>query len=197
MSTFRPRRRCVSSFVRVSAAAGLLMVAATTLSAHRVIGVNYPTLATALVQSPRASTTDLPIPLFDTGLSVICMKVTNTSPVDTRITAVGLELPGALSGFALLTPHNGDLRLYENVGHVAGFPGVTLDFVAATGTNFTGGRPTPGIPPGTVPTTICVSGPFNPATPIETLLNGVFVRFDGGSAFHGAADIGVWTTRPR
>ena len=186
----------VSSRLPLWSAFLLVISSATGLSAHRVLGVNHPTLATALVQSPTASLADLPVPLFDTGLSVICFKVTNTSSVDTRITAVGLELPGDLSGFALVTPTS-DLNLFEQVRHVASFPSVTLDVVIATGHNFTGGRPRLGIPPGTGPVIFCVSGPFNPTTPIETLLNGVFVRFDGGPAFPQAHDIGVWERRPR
>jgi len=190
ISRMTPRLLCLSAAV-------LVLASAAGVSAHRVTGVNYPTLATALVQSPTANPADLPIPIFNTGLSVICFRVTNTSPVDTRITAVGLELPGTLSGFALLTPLANDLNLYENVSQVAGFPDVTLDVVVATGTNFTGGRPRLGIPPGTTPTWFCLSGPFDPTTPIETLLNGVFVRFEGGNEFHGAADVGVWERRPR
>ena len=170
-------RRRLAAFVIV------LCVSGASLLAHRVIGQNYPTLATALVQSPTASPADLPVALFNTGLSVICFKVTNTSPVDSRITAIGLELPGTSSGYALLTPLDNDLRLYENVDHVAGFPSVTLDVVVTTGHNFSGGRPRFGIPPGVPPTMFCVSGPFDPTVPIETSLNGVFVRFDGGEAF--------------
>jgi hypothetical protein len=64
-----------------------------------------------------------------------------------------------------------------------------------TGTNFTGGRPRLGLAPGANPMTICVSGPFNRATPIETLLNGVFVRFESAEAASEATDIGVWERR--
>lgn len=186
-----------ASFPLVLASAVLVAAFSVVLSAHRVVGTNHPTLATALVQSPTASPVDLPIPIFTTGLSVICFKVTNTSPVDTRITAVGLELPGTVSGFALVAPVASNLTLYEDVDHVDGYPDVRLDFVIATGHNFTGGVPRLGIPPGVPPLTFCVSGPFNQATPIETILNGVFVRFDGGAAFPGAADVGVWERRPR
>jgi hypothetical protein len=166
------------------------------LSAHRVIGRTYPGVVGALVQSPTASPTDLPIPIFNTGLSVICIRVTNTtSPADVRITALGLELPGTLSGFSLLSPLDRGLAVQENVQQLPGFPDVTLDVSVVTGTNFTSGRPRLGLLPSTTPMTICLSGPFNPATPIETLLNGVFVRFEGGESYANATDIGVWERR--
>ena len=163
-----------------------LLVGTVTVSAHRVIGRRYPTLATALVQSPNASTTDLPIPLWDTGLSVICVKVTNTSPVTGRISAIGLELPGQLRGFGLVTPVGQGVSLLENISQVPDFPGVTLDLVAVV---------QGGIPPATTPTRFCFSGPFDPTVPIETVLNGVFVAFQGDASLGNATDIGVWERR--
>jgi hypothetical protein len=143
--------------------------------AHRVIGRAYPALVTALVQSPTASPSDLPIPIFDVGLSVVCLKVTNTSRIDTRITALGLELPGTLSGFALVSPLDSGLSIQENVTGLPGFPGVTLDVAVVTGGGFTGGRPRLGLPPSSTPTVICLSGPFDPLS--------------------NAADLGVWERR--
>ena len=163
--------------------------------AHRVIGRAYPALVTALVQSPTASPLDLPVPIFDTGLSVACIKVTNTSRVETRITAVGLELPGTRSGFALISPLDAGLSIQENVGGIPGFPDVALDVAVVTGGGFTGGRPRLGLPPSATPTVICLSGPFDPKVPIETALNGVFVRFDSGDPLSTASDIGVWERR--
>ena len=165
------------------------------LSAHRVIGRSYPASVTALVQSPTASPVDLPIPIFTTGLSVICFRVSNTSPVDVRITAIGLELPGTLSGFSLLSPLDRGLAVQENVQQLPGLPDVTLDVAVVTGTSFAGGRPRLGLLPSAAPLPICLSGPFNPTTPIETLLNGVVVRFEGGETYANAADIGVWERR--
>jgi hypothetical protein len=182
-------------FAALAFALVTFVLASTTSSwAHRVLGRAYPTLATAFVQSPTASPLDLPVPIFDTGLSVICVKVTNTSPIDSRITAIGLELPGSLSGFSLLKPLDVGLTLRENVGGIPGFPAVTLDlvFVPQEGA---GGMPR-GIPPGTAPIVICASGPFPTATPIETLLNGVFVRFETGDALGNRNDVGVWERRP-
>ncbi|MFN2445552.1 MAG: hypothetical protein ABR606_08220 [Vicinamibacterales bacterium] len=179
----------------VAAFATVTLASTISLWAHRVTGRTYSTLATALVQSPTASPVDLPLPIFDTGLSVICIKVTNTSPIDTRITAIGLELPGALSGFSLVTPVNADFGVQENVGPIPGFPGVTLDLALVVSQDGGGVMPR-GIPPGATPLTICITGPFPTGTPIETLLNGVFVRFDTGGAFGNRSDIGVWERRP-
>ena len=87
---------------------------ASTVLAHRVIGRSNA-LHTALVQSPTASPVDLPIPIFNTGLSVICIRVSNTSANGARIGAVGLELPGEQSGFSLVLPVNTGLSIEEGV----------------------------------------------------------------------------------
>lgn len=169
--------------------------AAIEVSAHRVIGIGHPTVNIAAVRSPTASPVDAPVPIYNTGLSVICFRVTNSSTADNRITGVGLELPGELSGFALVSPLDRGLSLHENVD-VPGFPDATMDFAVVAGTNFTGGRPKLGIPPGDPPLMICVSGPFDTAVPIETMLNGVFVGFRGQEPHTSGFDIGVWERRP-
>ena len=192
-------RVAASSFVRTTLLALVGCTVATSTSvvlAHRVLGRTYPGLVTALVQSPSASPVDLPVPLWDTGLSVVCIKVTNTSTVDTRITSVGLELAGQRSGFALVSPLDAGLSIQENVSGIPGFPGVALDVSVGTAGGFTSGRPRLGLPPSSTPTVICLSGPFDPKVPIETVLNGVFVRFDSGDPNSTASDIGVWERRP-
>src|SRR5215210_5519939 len=70
---------------------------------HNIKGLEYPTLATARITSPTAAT-DVPIPIYNTGVSVACFKVRNTSPYDSVITAVGLELPGDYGDFNLVLP---------------------------------------------------------------------------------------------
>ncbi len=179
---------------RVLVAVTLILAAATTqLFAHRVLGRRNPTGHTALVQSPTASPADLPVSLFNTGLSVICFRVTNTSSADSRITAIGLDLPGELSGFSLLTPVGGALSLFEDIDQVPGFPGVSLDFAVVARQSFNGHRL--GLAPSAAPITICVGGPFNPTVPIETMLNGVFVAFEGAQDATNPFDIGVWERR--
>ena len=186
MSTSRVRIGTLSVIVL------LLAAAAIEVSAHRVIGVNSPALNLATVRSPTASDADMPIPILATGVSVACFRVTNTSPAS-HITGVGIELPGDLSGFALISPLDRGLSLQEGVD-APGFPGATMDFAVVTGTHFAGGRPKNGIAAAEGVVTICVSGPF-PALPIETLLNGVFVGFRGDGPAASGFDIGVWERR--
>ena len=171
------------------------------LAAHSVVGIQFRDTHKALVQSPTAAT-DLPVPLFNTGLSVACFRVTNQSTTDANITALGLEIPDVpddVNGFALVWPVDRGWTLQEDV-HVPGVPDVNLDFAVMTGGNFTGGHHRLGIPPGEPgPTRICISGPFavpgqTPRT-IETLLNGVFVTFKGGQGASNVLDVGVWINR--
>jgi len=146
---------------------------------------------------------------------VVCFYVANTSlpradrPGWPRITGVGFELPGTLSGFSLLTPLDGDWELVEDVH--ASLPGhgeVTLDFALVAPANPTGrtpGRPhdPAGIPPGQqaargAGTRFCVSGPFPASlngtqpTTIEQIINGVVVGFHGIEGDHPSTDVGVW-----
>jgi hypothetical protein len=161
------------------------------LSAHRVKGQRDPIGHTAFVSSP-TSAADLPVQIYETGLSVACFRLTNTSPANVNVTAIGLELPGELSGFALVSPLDRGWEIQENVTSPPGFPDVTLDFAVIAGRHFAGGHRRLGIEPGTAPATVCVSGPFDPAMSIETMLNGVFVAFRGP---RGARDVGVWERR--
>lgn len=179
--------------VRVLVLSGLVAVAAVIeVSAHRVIGVKHPTLNVAAIRSPAANRADMPVPIFATGLSVVCFTVTNSSD-HSHITGVGLELPGDLSGFALVSPLDRGLSIEEGV-EVPGFPDATLDVAVITGTHFAGGRTKQGIQKeeGTIP--VCVSGPF-PFVPIEDLLNGVFVGFRGDDPTTSGFDIAVWERR--
>ena len=206
------------------------------VSAHNVKGLQSPTLARAFVSSPSVGG-DPSIPIawgtglatVDTGLRVICFYVANPSPerLDRpgwpRVTGVGLELPGAPAGFALLSPLDGNWELSEGVRASMFDEGrVTLDFAIRARVNPTGrtpGRPHQplGVPPGQpdltrgIGTRFCVSGPFpevvpNLATPddesdtipatVEALLNGVVVGFHGVDDGDDGTDAGVWTPTP-
>lgn len=169
--------------------------------AHSVVGIRDQDVHRALVQSPTTAT-DMPVPIFNTGLSVSCFRLTNQSTTDANITAFGLEIPAIpdeVDGFALVWPLDRGWTIQEDV-RVPGVADVTLDFAVVSGGNFTGGHRRLGIPTGeTGPTRICVSGPFHlpPQTPqtIETLLNGVFLAFKGGDGASNVLDIGVWVNR--
>lgn len=197
LSVYKSRQFTACVFTLVATA----IAASAHLFAHSVVGISDHEGHKALVQSPTAAT-DLPVPIFNTGLSVACFRVTNQSPTDANITALGLEipdLPESVDGFALVWPVDRGWTLQEDVA-VPGMRDISLDFAVMTGNNFTGGHHLLGIPPGEPgPTVICVSGPFNAGsqTPksIETLLNGVFVAFKGGDAGSNRLDLGVWVNR--
>lgn len=183
--------------VRLYVAALLVALLATSLSAHNYAGLEFPTLARARVQSPNAATVDMPQPIAGTDLSIVCFKVRNTSPYDSRISAIGLDLPGTLTGFTLISPPDGDFQLIEQVSNVPGLPDVTLDFALVTGRTFGGGRPNAGLPPSSTLTTFCVSGPFPQAMPIERILDLGVLRFQRVGADGESGDIGVWENRPQ
>lgn len=182
--------------VRLITAAGLAAALGTTLYAHNHIGLVHPTLARARVQSPNASTVDLPVPIDGTGLSTVCFKVRNTSPFDARITAIGFDLPDSLTGFTLTSPASSNFHLIEEVANVPEIPSVTLDFALVTGRTFAGGRPALGLPPSETLTTFCVTGPFSQTTPIERMLDRTVLRFQRVGADGEEGDIAVWETWP-
>jgi hypothetical protein len=115
---------------------------------------------------------------------------------DSRITAIGFELPGDLSGFTLLSATDGDFRVLEGVTHVPGLPDVTLDFALVTGRTFGGGQPPLGLPPSSMLTTFCVSGPFPQDLAIERLLDRGVLRFQSVGADGELGDVAIWENRP-
>jgi hypothetical protein len=96
--------------------------------AHNYVGLEHgrPMVA-ARVQSPNAQVTEFPLPIAGTELSLVCFRVRNTSEFDARITAIGLDLPGDLTGFTLVSPTDSDFHLIEQVSQVPGLPDATLD----------------------------------------------------------------------
>ena len=194
--------------------AALLTFSAASISAHVIRGLSFPAFATAFVSSPSGAL-DAPIPIVwagqDTGLRAACFFVANTSPPLPgdpdwpRITAVGFELPGVLSGFSLNAPS--DWQLVENQPLTLNNVPVTMDFVLLAGTNPTGrtpGRPDApaGIPPGQQAARgsgvrFCVTGPFPDGLSIEQIINGVIVRFDQVAPRGAVSDLGVWDNPAR
>ncbi len=201
----------------------ICLASLTSVSAHVVRGLVSPGLATAFVSSPSAGT-DAPVRVawgtLDTGLRVACFYVANTSvprPDRTewpRVMAVGFELPGALSGFSIVAPLDGDWELVEDTqAFLPGHGTVTLDVALVARINPKWRRPgrpdeLRGIPPGQPAargsgTRFCVSGPFpdeliaGQATTIEQIINGVVVGFHGVDGNRHGIDVGVWDNAAR
>jgi hypothetical protein len=178
-------------------ALGSVLVTVALGDAHTYVGIEAPSIFRARLESPNATTADFPIPIPNTSLSVVCFKVRNSSPIDSRLTAIGLDLPGSLTGFTLISPTDTDFKLIEQVTNVPELPDVTLDFALVTGRTFAGGRPSQGLPPSQTPTTFCVSGPFPQTMPIERILDLGVVRMQAGGLEGEDGDILVWDSRPR
>ncbi len=187
------------------------------LPAHVIRGVVDPSRATAFVSSPSAAA-DAPVPIawsgLDTGLRVACFHAANTAAprVDDaawpRVTAVGFELPGQLSGFTLISPRNAGWEIVEGIQVPSAGGTVSVDFAIVAPVDAFG-RPTAanvsgllGIPPGQAAarlsgTRFCVSGPFPDGVAIEQIINGVIVRFQGLQPNSTAVDLGVWESATR
>lgn len=207
--------------VRAACGAAVLMVGLSLIavSAHTIRGISEPTV-TAFVGSPTAGS-DLPVPIawgtaptrFDTGSSVACFHVANTTvqPAGAewpRLTAVGFELPGDASGFALLSPLGEGWELQEDV--VVATPRGTLqvDVALVAAVNPMGlstvGEPHDllGLPPSQPAgrgngTPFCIAGPFPTGFSIEQIINGVVVQFHGTQPHGPSIDLGLWDNPAR
>ncbi len=165
--------------------------------AHNYVGLEHGgVLVRARVQSPNAQLTDLPVPIPGTDLSVVCFGVRNTSQFDSRITAIGLELPGEATGFSLVSATDDGFDLIEQVTHVPELRDVTLDFALVTGRTFGGGHPHAGLAPSSTLTTFCVSGPFQQDVAIERLLDRGVLRMQRVGQDGELGDVAVWENRP-
>ena len=188
----------VRAYKQVLSVALVITVAGMAGYAHNYVGLEHGRpLVAARVQSPNAQVTDLPVAIAGTDLSVVCFKVRNTSDFDSRITAIGLDLPGALTGFTMVSPTDSEFHLIEQVSHVPGLPDVTLDFALVTGRTFGGGRPHSGLAPSASLTTFCVSGPFPQDVPIERLLDRGVLRVQRVGVDGELGDVAVWENRPQ
>jgi hypothetical protein len=165
--------------------------------AHNFIGLEHPALVRARLQSPNAALSDFPQPIAGTDLSVVCFGIRNSGAFDSRITAIGIEVPGERTGYTLVAPTGSSFRLVENVTRVPGLRDVTLDFALLTGRTFGGGRPGSGLAASTDLSTFCVSGPFPRDMPIERLLDGGVMRLQRVGMDGELGDVAVWESRPR
>ena len=173
----------------------LFAMSCATASGHNVKGLDYPTLATARITSP-TSAVDMPVPIYDTGVSVACFKVRNTSPYNAVISAIGFELPEDFGDFSLVLPADSTFQLGNAVTLRPYFPERTLDFAFLTGPRFNSNGGSGGLVPSTQFTTMCASGRFPGGMSVETMLNYVFVRFSRVGPDGTLDDIGIWEQAP-
>ena len=173
----------------------LLVACVFNVRGHNVKGLVYPTLATARITSPTTAN-DVPIPIYNTGVSVACFKVRNTSPYDSVITAVGLDLPGDYGDFNLVVPASSMFYVDSSVSMTPFFDDRVLDFAFLTGPRFNSDGGRLGLHPSTQFTDMCVSGQFPTGMTIETMLNFIFVRFTNVGPYGRFRDIGIWENAP-
>jgi hypothetical protein len=186
----RPRRLSILLF--------LVVLSGTVTYAHTYVGLQHGSLAGARVQSPNSSVTEFPTPIPGTDLSIVCFRVRNTSPFDSRITAIGLEIPGAPeSGYTLISPVDSAFHLVDGASHVPEIKDAQLTFALFTGKTFGGGRPNTGLAPSSTLTSFCVSGPFPRDVAIERMLDRGVLRFQRVGEEGEDSDVSVWTDRPR
>ncbi|HVF31152.1 MAG TPA: hypothetical protein VNA22_09280 [Pyrinomonadaceae bacterium] len=164
---------------------------------HTVRGIENPTLATARITSPNATVTDLPIPIYNTGVSVACFRVRNTSPYDAVITAVGFDLPGDNGDFSLVLPTSSIFHLDNSVVLEPFFDDRVMDFAFLTGPRFNSDGGKHGLRPSASFTDMCASGRYPAGMSIESMLNHVFVRFSKVGPDGNLRDIGIWENAPQ
>ncbi|HEX6622680.1 MAG TPA: PEP-CTERM sorting domain-containing protein [Pyrinomonadaceae bacterium] len=157
-----------------------------------VVGNATPTLATATVNCS-----------FNAQTNTFTFTITNTSLHDARITGIGFDLqPGGsgsgLNGFSgnvTFQPAGVDFAFSDgNLGNVPQFGSAVLDFGFVTGSNFTGGDPNDGLPPGIAPNnqaTFVVSGASFSGMTEEQICNAIFVRFQRVGADGEGSDVGT------
>ena len=162
----------------------------------------------------------------DTGLRVVCFNAANTSLPRAddadwpRVTAVGFELPGRPSGFALVEPLDEKWELVEGIRvAISGRGTVAVDFAIVARPDLAGWvrkgpRDPRGIPPGQPAsrgsgTRFCVSGPFPDTLPnlsdpsqtvpttIEGIVNGVVLNFQGVEPHGHSRELGLWDNPQR
>jgi hypothetical protein len=193
MKNNRARKNVVLSIFT----SGLVMlVLAASALAHNVKGIEYPTLATARITSPNATQADFPIPIYNTGVSVACFNVRNTSPHNAVISAVGLELPGDNGDFTLVLPTDSNFQLGSQVDLIPFYQERLLDFAFLTGPRFNSDGGRRGLSPSSQFTTFCAAGRYPAGLSIETMLNFVFVRFTRVGPDGNLSDIGIWENAP-
>lgn len=174
----------------------LLLGFGTTAKAETVfiVGNTNGSLATATVTCT-----------FNAQTNTFTFTIVNTSPFDARITSIGFDLPPAgnasasgLNGFTgnvTFQPAGVNFTFSDgDLGNVNQFPSAVLDFGFLTGSNFSGGDPNEGLPPGIDPgdeASFSVSGAAFAGFTEEQICNAIFVRFQRVGPDGELSDVGV------
>ena len=164
-----------------------------------VVGNTNGTLTTAIINCS-----------FNAQTNTLTFTVRNTSQFDARITGIGFDLPPAgngspsgLNGFTgnvTFQPAGVGFAFSDaDLGNVPQFNSTVLDFGFITGSNFAGGNPNDGLPPGIDPgdeATFVVSGAGFAGMTEGQICNAIFVRFQRVGANGQLSDVGVPTNTP-
>jgi hypothetical protein len=171
----------------------LILLSAATAKADtvQIVGNAHGSLATATI-----------VCTFNSQTNTFTFTLTNTSPFDARITAVGFDLiagdftadnSSGLNDFAGANVGNFTFRDVA-MGDVPQFSNAVLDFGFSTGTDpgafFSSGEPNNGIAPG-ASLTFTVSGAAFAGMTEADICNAVFVRFQRVGEQGGQSDVGV------
>ncbi len=160
----------------------------------QIIGNTNGSLATATVTCS-----------FNAQTNTFTFTITNTSQFDARITGIGFDLPPAgnasasgLNGFTgnvIFQPAGVDFVFSDaDLGNVPQFDNAVLDFGFITGSNFAGGNPNDGLPPGIDPgdeATFVISGAAFAGFTEEQICNAIYVRFQRVGADGEGSDVGT------
>ncbi len=144
---------------------------------------------------------------FNAMTNTLTFTIVNTSPFDARITGIGFDLPpignasnSGLNGFSgnVTFQPAGVAFVFSdgNLGNVPHFNSAVLDFGFITGSNFAGGSPNDGLPPGINPgdeASFTVSAAAFAGLTEQEICNAIFVRFQRVGANGEGSDVGVPT----
>lgn len=171
----------------------LILLNAATAKADtvQIVGNTNGSLATATVTCS-----------FNAQTNTFTFSIVNTSPFDARITGIGFDLPtggnAGLNGFTgnvVFQPAGVGFEFSDaNLGNVSQFNNAVLDFGFITGTNFAGGNPNDGLPPGIDAgdaATFIISGSHFAGLTEDQIYNSIYVRFQRVGANGQLSDVGT------
>jgi len=132
---------------------------------------------------------------FNDATNTLTLTLTNTSPFDARITAIGFDVfAGNANGFSgSTTPASGFIFSDADLGTVPQFNSAELDFGFITGNsgNFNGGSPNDGLAPGGTLTFTVTGAAFGNGLTEAQLAEDLFVRFQRVGADGEGSDVGT------